>query len=108
MEKRTSKRIQANINVKFYFCNKEYSGTVTNLSENGMLINSREICFPFEPDIEVSISIKGEILRISSRLVRIITSPAFNDGIAVKFSNPPQNYLELIPMFGNVTVAKYS
>jgi hypothetical protein len=108
MEKRIYKRIQTNINVKLYSCNKEYSGTATNLSGNGMFINIGEVCFPLDPDIEVSFFIKGEILRIRSRLVRIIISPNFNDGIAVKLSNPVQNYLELIPVYGSFAVAEYS
>ncbi|MEN8264093.1 MAG: PilZ domain-containing protein [Nitrospirota bacterium] len=96
MERRISRRIQTNINVKLYFCNKEYSGTATNLSGNGMFINTREVCFPFEPNIEVSFFFKRQVLRIPARLLRIIISPNFNDGIAVTFLNPLQGYLDLI------------
>jgi hypothetical protein len=76
-----------------------------NLSRDGMLIKSREICFPFEQDIEVSVSIRGEILRIRSRMVRIMLSPAFKDDFAIRFSNPIKNYLELIPARENIAAA---
>ncbi len=54
MEKRNSNRIPRNLKVAFPCCNKLYSGTVKDLSENGMLIYS-EVNLPIKSRFEVLI-----------------------------------------------------
>jgi hypothetical protein len=43
MSRRSSWRIPIRMDVKCFWGDKEYSGTVTNLSENGMFINTEGI-----------------------------------------------------------------
>ena len=96
MEKRNSKRIPASIEVKFDCCHMEYSGIATNLSGNGIFIRTNEMCFPFDSEIEISIFMNEDILRIPARLIRLTMLPNVDDGIGFKISNPSQKYLELV------------
>lgn len=96
MEKRAFERLQANINVSFICSDSLYDGTVRNLSENGMFITTREMRFPSESQFEISFSMSEKKFHVSVKLVRLITSPDYQDGIAVEISNPPREYLELV------------
>ena len=70
MEKRTSGRIPKNLQVAFPCCRKLYAGTVTDLSESGMLINS-DINLPIKSKFDILMSIKKEILKIPAIFVRL-------------------------------------
>ncbi len=98
MEKRAYSRIPVELDVRFYCCNGTYhSGTVTNLSEKGMFIRTKEMCFPFDSQLEIFIPLKkDEKLRVSVNLSRIIISPDSDDSIGVELPDPPREYLEFV------------
>jgi hypothetical protein len=62
MEKRTFKRIPADLDFHCFDINN--FGTVRNISEKGMFIESQKITFPLEMQFEISISAKEEKLNI--------------------------------------------
>lgn len=95
MEKRNSNRIPKNLKVAFPCCNKIYSGTVTDLSENGMLIYS-EINLPIKSSFEILISLKNEILKIPAVFVRLEMEGKYYKGMGVELLNPPKKYLEFV------------
>jgi hypothetical protein len=74
----------------------EYSGTVTDISKNGMFIKIKEMCFPFNSQLEILILLKKEVLKIPVKVSRIIKSTVLYDGIGVELINPPQNYVEFV------------
>lgn len=94
MEKRFFERIPANL--EFHSFNTEYFGTVTNLSENGMLIRSQKIRFPLESQFEITIPLKEDTLNVPVKVKRIIKSNGYYDGIGVELLEHPQKYLKLI------------
>jgi hypothetical protein len=96
MERRAFGRIPSNIKIRFQCDGMDYSGTVANLSENGMFINTEETCFPYNLPFEVLIPLKNKILHVPINLIRMISSPNSHNGIGVRLLNPPQNYLELV------------
>jgi hypothetical protein len=97
MEKRNSNRIPENLKVAFPCCNKLYAGTVTDLSESGMLINS-DINLPLKSRFDILMSIKKEIIKIPAVFVRLEKGGNHHKGMGVEILNPPQKYLELLSM----------
>ncbi len=95
MEKRHSNRIPKNLKVTFPCCNKLYSGTVTDLSENGMLINS-DVNLPIKSNFEILILINNKIIKISTVFVRLAKEGKDYKGMGVKLLNPPKIYLEFM------------
>ncbi len=96
MERRACKRIPASIKVEFCCGNKDYSGTITNLSENGMFISTRDISFPFESKFEIAIPLEEEVLNIPVKISRLLKTGDIYDGMGVVILNIPKKYLELL------------
>jgi len=96
IEKRSSERFHSNLNANFSCCNRDYTGTVINISETGMFISSRDMSFPNEATFEVQLDINNEHLNLPVRMCRFTISPDLNDGMGVEILNPPEIYLVLI------------
>jgi hypothetical protein len=95
MEKRNFKRIPANLILKFPSCNTFNSGTLTNLSANGMYIEA-DVCFPIKSRFNVLVQLRDEILMVPVKIVRIVKSGNFYQGLGVKILKQPKKYLELL------------
>ena len=93
MKKRHSERIPIELPLRFPWGNTFYSGTVKNLSVEGMFIDT-DICFPNESTFDVLIKLKNEILRIPVKIERLVKSGGTCKGMGVKILNLPQKYLE--------------
>jgi hypothetical protein len=101
MENRVFTRISSQINVHFQCCETNYSGTIINLSENGMFIVIKKLFFPFDMQFKIAVPLKRETLLIPVEIRRIIISPDSYDGIAVRLTNPSRNYIKLIDNLRN-------
>jgi Tfp pilus assembly protein PilZ len=95
MHTRDAERISTDLKLRFPCRNTFYSGTVTNLSENGMFINA-DISFPIKSSFEVFVQLKNEKLNVPVKIVRIVKSGGFYEGMGVKILNLPKKYLELL------------
>ncbi len=95
MQRRAFERIPTNLQTTFLSDNTSYTGTVTDLSENGMFINTR-VDFPFNSRLEIRIPLKEEILKVPVKVSRIKKTDDFYDGMGVELLNPPPNYLEFV------------
>ena len=95
MEKRDAERIQANLDVNYYCGNTVCHGTVTNISEKGMFINTK-IEFPFDLNFELNIQLGTEMLKAPVTVKRIVRTDNYYGGIGVELSDPPRSYLEFI------------
>jgi hypothetical protein len=91
MNKRNSERISVNLALRFPFSNTYIPGTVTDLSENGMFIDT-ELCFPLESKFEVLIKLKNEILTIPVQIARVVKSNNKYSGMGVRILNSPPEY----------------
>jgi hypothetical protein len=96
MQKRAFKRIRSNIKVKFSCCDIHYDGIITNLSENGMFINTSGMSFPFDSELEILIHLENMMLKVPVKVSRMTKSRDCYDGMGVELLNPPQRYLEFI------------
>ena len=99
MERRTYKRMQVNIDIKLY-CNQKFlSGTIKNISNNGMLISTNDYYHPFQPEFEISILMHKMSLNVPVKLRRIEMPHNSDDNIGVTLSNPPKTYLDFVDSF---------
>ncbi len=95
MEKRSSNRIHKRLNIVFPCCNGFHSGTVLNLSENGMLIDTKT-WVPLKSTFEILIPVKKEILKIPVKFVRLSKTGKRYKAMGVKLLDLPKKYLEFV------------
>lgn len=95
MEKRAFERIDTNIPVKYFCENMLYTGTIKNLSENGMYISTSNF-LPCKDKIEMIIPLKATVTTFKSRIRRIekINDSIFN--IGVEILNPPASFIDFV------------
>jgi hypothetical protein len=96
MQKRAVDRISSHVKIRFYCCNQVYTGNVMNLSEKGMFICTKNMCFPFAAEFDVFIPFEEEILHVPVKLSWIKSSLNSDDDIGVELLNPTQNYVEFV------------
>ena len=92
---RAFERVREKIRVDFYYNNEVYEGTVTDISHNGLHIDS-EICPPFESDLEVVLILGDEVFRLPGKVKRVVNANEANSGMGVELSVPPQSYCKFI------------
>jgi hypothetical protein len=103
MQQRAFERVPANINIRFYTCDTAYSGTVKNISENGMFINTDKMLFPFDSAIEIIIPFEEKLLKVPVKVVRMTKSDDVFDGIGVTLLDNHQDYLALVNSLKDVS-----
>ncbi len=95
MEKRAFERVDTSLSIRYFCGNLFYTGTVRNLSGNGMFISTK-VQFPFSSGFELLLPLKKEILRLPVKVTRIVKTDGFYNGMGVELLNPDQNYLEFV------------
>ena len=95
MEKRLSKRIEANQEIIYASDKTKRYGTLVNCSEKGMYIKPT-ISFPVNAVYEIRIPLKRELLRIPGRVVRIEKSGDCYDGFGLELMKFSKSYLKYL------------
>lgn len=103
MQKRTFERIPSDVQANFFCGNTIFSGTVMNLSENGMFIQTR-MCFPLDSRLEILIPLKEEVLKVPIKVTRLAKTDEFYDGMGVEVLSSFQKYLEFVNCFKTSTL----
>jgi hypothetical protein len=93
---RTFDRIPVLIDVEINHDKNVCIGTLMNISESGMFIRTNKMPSPLQSQIEISIILNGELIRVSGKLVREENIRGYYNGIGVEVLNPPQNYMDFI------------
>ena len=107
LERRTFKRIQSNIPVKFYYGNSVYFGTLTNFSDSSMFVSTNKILFPLHSQCEIFIpSINNESLKISAKVIRLADTDGYYNGMGVHLLNVPKDYLAFQESFRHIIKAE--
>ena len=96
IQRRAFDRVPVNIKVRFYCCETDYLGTITNLSEKGMFIQMNKMLFPFDSRLEIIIPVKNKLMKVPVRVIRMTKSHNFFDGIGVEVLYTSWEYLELV------------
>ncbi len=94
MGRRFSDRI--NVNIDFYCHDLECFGTILNLSGNGMLISSKNINFPLESQFKMHIPLQKEEVEIDVKVIRLLKTNGYYDGMGIEFINPPDKYMAFV------------
>ncbi len=95
-EKRSFKRKPINLNASFFFRRKSYTGTVINLSKNGMGIETMK-CLPLKSKFEILIRKKG--LKVPVKVKRLINKGHLCSGMGIELVEQPSNYIKLLDSF---------
>jgi hypothetical protein len=105
MKKREYERISSNMQVNYFYNNAMYTGTVTNLSKNGMYIKTEaslpfkskfEVLIPFKSKIDIIIPLEDEVMEVPVKVRRLVKEDGHYEGMGVELSNPSQDYLEFL------------
>ena len=95
MKKRSVERIPSNLDAEFIWSERVNSGSLADISENGMLINT-STCPPMRAKFEVSIPVGDEILKVPVKVRRVTKKDNVYDSVGLEVLNPPRKYLEFI------------
>ena len=97
-QKRCAARIPASLVVKFLHRGSICYGLITDLSENGMRINSG-VCLPSNSSLKLLLPLKEEVLELPVKVRRLVETDAFYDIMGVEVLKPPQKYLQIVESF---------
>ena len=95
MERRSSNRIETNFKARFFYGNFFYSGTITNVSDSGMFINTKRF-LPTDSMFVVIIRLENVLLKVIAKVQRLTATEDNGAGIGVTLVSPSHNYLEFI------------
>lgn len=95
MEKRASDRIPSNQNVRLCFENNISTGTLINISKNGMFVNTK-VCFPLKTQFEILLPMGKEILKVPVKVARLSKKNEIYDGIGAELIEAPAKYLDFV------------
>ena len=98
MRKRSFERVQSDVKINFSFSKAIYQGVITNLSENGMCINS-ENCLPHKSKFEILFPHDEEVLKLPAKVKRSFRISSLYEAMGVALLNPPIKYLEFVHRF---------
>ncbi len=95
MQKRAFERIPVDFKIRYFCGDIACNGTITNLSENGMFIDTT-IDFPFDANFELLLPISDMVIKISAIIKRVVKNKGVYQGMGVELVNPPYNYLQFL------------
>jgi desulfoferrodoxin-like iron-binding protein len=95
MKKRSVERIPAGLKAEFFWSDKINSGTVADLSENGMLVNTRT-CPPLRAKLDLTILLEEDVLNIPVKVRRLVKKDNYYDAFGAEIMNPPKKYLDFV------------
>jgi hypothetical protein len=96
IEKRAFKRKPINLYASFFYRKKSYRGTVIDLSENGMSIETMK-CLPLKSKFEILI--RKTRLKVPVKVSRIISKGHRCRGMGIELVETPSNYIKLVDSF---------
>ena len=95
MDKKEQEHITVHIKARFLCDDSLYSGTVTNISEKSMCINTSMPTL-INRTHEMLITLKEEEIDIPVKIKRIIMEDSISDRMDVEVINPSREYLDFV------------
>lgn len=99
MAVRAHNRLPANIGVNFYLGSTRCSGTLTNLSAEGMCLKTGTF-LSCELGSELLICLRNGVLNVPVRVSWIEMEDSFHDSLGVEAVNPSREYNDFVKDFG--------
>jgi hypothetical protein len=99
-EKIHCEKLSKKIDTSYFFGNALASGTVTDISEDCMCINTKT-CLPLNAKIELLISSHENFLNVSAKIRRVLLmmEDSKDNSMTVEVLNPTRKYLEFVNTF---------
>jgi hypothetical protein len=97
-QKRSAVRIPASLVVKFMHRGSVCYGLITDISQNGMRINSG-VCLPANSSLKLMLPLKEEVLELPVKVRRLVETDAFYDIMGVEVLKPPEKYIQIVENF---------
>lgn len=94
-EKRSFKRINTNIDARFFYGDIFYSGTVLNISEKGMFIHTKRR-LPSDSMFVIIIREEHALLKVIAKVRRYSVDYTGSDGMGVELLSPSADYVKFI------------
>jgi hypothetical protein len=110
MERRTFERFYVKLHVRFFFDDIMYTGTISNLSGNGMYIKMDMGLYYYKQRFNVQLLLGSGSLDIPVMLSRFVEEEGFYYSMGVELVDPPKQYLDFVASLGsslNSTRNKY-
>lgn len=95
IQRRAYPRIDIKLEAQFDCGAKTTSGIITNISENGLFINTK-LLFPFDINFNLLIQAKDNILNVPVKISRLVRDQGNHEGLGVEVVSPPPMYLEYV------------
>jgi Tfp pilus assembly protein PilZ len=100
VEKRAQDRFPAYLQARLFYGNIIYTGIVTNLSKNGMFINTK-VQFPVNSEFLVVVLLDKRPLKLPIKVRRTAKkenndNSMMDNGIGIELLDTPQKYLDFV------------
>ena len=95
MQRRAFERIPVDFKVHYFCGDTACNGTVTDLSEKGMFIDTI-LNFPFDSNFDLVLPLNDELLRMSAMIKRVVKDNGVYKGMGIELLDPPENYLQFV------------
>lgn len=95
VQRRLSERLPVDVEVKYFNGNIFYSGSIKNVSENGMYIKTRR-CLPSESIFAIIIRTHNKLFNVLAKVKWLINISDQHCGMGVEILNPPLELMESI------------
>jgi len=93
MKQRAFERMTSSLRVNFSIGNEIHSGILTNLSKNGMFVNTKN-CLPPKSKFDILIPLVTGVMSVSVKVRRLLKETNDYDGMGVEILNPSSQYFE--------------
>lgn len=95
-DKRAYERIQARVPIKFLYDNHSYTGTIVNLSENGMFIRTDTRLYYYKSKFTVLIPLAIGVVVVPVKVCRLVQSEGSYDSMGVTLLDLPRQYIDFL------------
>lgn len=95
---RDCNKVLTSLDVIFYCCNSLYSGTVKEISESCICLNTK-FCFPLNSMFELLVPFQRKVLDIPVRVSRLAYINNLLDTMSVEVLSPSKEYTDFVESF---------
>ena len=96
MDRRAFKRIDGKLDVRFFYDEAMHTGSITNLSGNGMYIELDKCLCYYKSSFNVQFLLLNRTLDIPVKINRLIEKHGFYYSMCVELVNPSEEYLNFV------------
>ena len=96
MNRRACKRIYGELDVRFFYDDAMHTGSITNLSGNGMYIELDICLYYYKSNFNVQLLLLNRTLDMPVKIGRLVEKHGFYYGMGVELVNPSEDYLDFV------------